>query len=327
MSRTLIAIIASMFVLAACASQSAAPPDIADPFLGGNVGLNLFLQNGAPPPQVFDGGKFPFAVNIVVENVGESDVGPGTDNPYVTARVEGINPTNFGVTESDLKQTLDTPIRGSRKNFDGTIIGGLIANFVFDGLNFIGDLQGNDLVTLRGTVCYDYENIATTQVCFKNDIIENVQDATLCTLTGEKITHNSGGPIHVTQVIQNPLAENKIQVNFVVEHVGPGEFYGRAPDEDCNPSVRNTNKFKVDIDVDFQGVDDSYVKCYRLGSTDKGTITLYNGAPQTVTCTIENPNTGSRVYTDIMTVHMKYRYGQFIEQPIIIQALPQEING
>jgi hypothetical protein len=30
------------------------------------------------------------------------------------------------------------------------------------------------------------------------------------------------------------------------------------------------------------------------------------------------------VYTDTMTIKAQYRYGQFIEQPIVIQALPQE---
>lgn len=318
-------LLCASLVLAGCTAEGQAPNSIVDPFIGGNVGLNLYLQNGAPPPQVFDGGKFPFAVNIVVENVGESDIGPGTRNPYVSARLEGINPNTFGLTAADLEQDLMEPIRGARKNFDGTIIGGLIANFVFEGLNFQGKLQGNDLLTIRGTVCYDYENIATTQVCFKDDIIENVQDSTLCTLTGEKLVHNSGGPVHVTQVIQNPLGENRVQVNFVIEHVGPGEFYGRAADESCNPSVRNTNKFRADVTVEMED-DSAIVQCYRFSSSNAGTITLYNGAPQTITCTIEGASPGSRVYTDTMTIVSKYRYGQFIEQPIVIQSLPQDLE-
>jgi len=325
MNKSLLTVVTSLLLLAACTGGGPQQPGIGSPFIGGNVGLNLYLQDGAPPPQVFDGGKFPFAVNIVVENVGEADVGVGTDNPYVTSRIEGINPTSFGLVDADLEKELDVPLRGARKNFDGTIIGGLIANFVFEGLNFQGDLQGNDLLTLRGTVCYDYENTATTQLCFKNDIIESVQDATICTLTGEKIVHNSGGPLHVSQVIQNPLGENKVQVNFVIEHVGPGEFYGREADESCNPSVRNTNKFRTDVEV-FVEDPSAVVKCYRLGSSDFGTLTMYNGAPQTVTCTVEGSSTKARVYTDIMTINLAYRYGQFIEQPIIIQALPQDIE-
>ncbi|MDD9953925.1 MAG: hypothetical protein OXR66_06330 [Candidatus Woesearchaeota archaeon] len=328
MNRYLVAVVLMTFVLVGCqpTESEVAYGDIADPFIGGNIGLNMYLQDGAPPPQIYDGGKFPFVFNTVIENVGEADIGPTTENPYVSARIEGINPATFGVTQANLHQSLQEPIRGARKNFDGTIIGGMIANFVFENLNYQGKLQGNDLITLRGQVCYDYNNVATSQLCFKNDIIENVEDISLCTLTGEKIVHNSGGPIHVTSIIQNPLGSNKVQANFIIEHVGPGEFYGRQPDEDCDPNIRNTNKHKVEVDVWVEDPN-AYVQCFRLDNSNHGTITLYNGIPQTVTCTITGGAPEARVYTDILTVKTSYRYGQFIEQPIVIQALPQDFDG
>ena len=314
----------AVLVLAGCASEQQGNP-LTDPFIGGNLGVNLYLQDGAPPPTVYDGGKFPFGVNVVVENVGEADIGPGTDNPYMTAKLEGINPSTFGVTAADLHQTLQEPVRGATKNFDGTIIGGMLTNFVFEGLNYQGRLQGNDILTLRASVCYDYENIATSQLCFKDDIIENVEDSTICTLVGERPFHNSGGPIHVSGIIQNPLGENRIQANFVLDHVGPGEFYGRKQGEDCDPSFRNSNKYKVDVTVEVEDPSAS-VHCFRLGNSNQGTVTLYAGSPQTITCTVEGGSEGTRVYTDILTITTKYRYGQFIEQPIIIQAVPQEIS-
>lgn len=322
-SKIFVAFVVVLLALGACGGGEKQGNPLRDPFIGGNIAVNLYLQDGAPPPTVYDGGKFPFGVNIVVENVGEADIGPGTANPYMTSRIEGINPTTFSLTDADLRQTLQEPLRGAEKNFDGTIIGGMVTNFVFEGLNYQSRLQGNDVVTLRGTVCYDYANVATTQLCFKDDIVENVQDNTICTLVGDRPVHNSGGPLHVTGVRQNPLGENKIQVNFIIEHLGPGEFYGRNPEEDCNPSFRNSNKFKVDVDVNVEDPQ-AIVKCFRLDNSGSGTVTLYQGSPQTVTCTIEGGSTSSRVYTDIMTIHLAYRYGQFIEQPVIIQAVPQE---
>jgi hypothetical protein len=314
-------LILGMLILAGCTGggqQNA----ITDPFIGGNVAMNLYLQDGAPPPTIYDGGKTPFAVNLVVENDGEADVGPTSENPYVSARLEGILPSNFGVTDAQLQQTLQERVTGAHKNFDGTIIGGMPANFVFSDLNFKGKLQGNQQITLRGTICYDYSNIATSQLCFKNDILENAQDSTICTLTGPKIVHNSGGPIHIENVIQNPLAANKIQVNFQVAHVGNGEFYGRRSDETCNPSVRNTNKYRVDVHVTTEDTAAS-VKCYRFQNGPSGSIVLYSGTPQTVTCVIERPSTSSRVYTSGITIQTKYRYGQFIEQPIVVQSVPE----
>jgi hypothetical protein len=315
----LIPAILSLIIFAGCTGNG--PRPLTDPFIGGNNALNLYLQNGNPPPAVYDGGKFPFAVATVIENIGEANIGPGSENPYATARLEGILPANFGVTDADMVQVLQEPVPGAKKNFDGTILGGQIANFVFPNLNFRGKLQGNQQVTLRTTICYDYTNLATTQVCMKNDIIENVQDSTICTLTGEKPVYNSGGPIHITKVIQNPLSANKVQLNFQIEHVGPGEFYGRSADETCNPSIRNTNKFRLNMEVSAldQG---SKVICYRLSNSNKGDLILYNGVPQTITCTVERSNTNARIYTDTITIKTQYRYGQFIEQPIVIQSVP-----
>ena len=316
--------IASLFLLAGCGGGQP-QNDLTNPFIGGNIALNLYLQEGAPPPVVYDGNKFPFGINIVVENVGEADIGPGTDNIYVSSRIEGILPENFGVADADLRQVLNEKIEGAHKNFDGTIIGGRVANFYFPAppksLNYQTRLQGNQQITLRGTVCYDYSNRATSQLCFKNDIIENVQDSTICTLTGDKLVHNSGGPVHISKITQNPLGPNKIQLTFTVEHVGPGEFYGRAQGEDCNPSVRNTNKYVVALNVN---VDDptATVTCFRLNNGRTGSVTLYGGAPQTLTCQIESRAT-SRLHTSIVNIESLYRYGQFIEQPILIQAVPQ----
>jgi hypothetical protein len=285
-------------------------PNIGDPFIGGNTAANLYFQNGAPPPTIYDGGKSPFGVNVVLENVGEADMGPGTDNPYVSARLEGILPSNFGVTDADLQQNLQEQLPGAHKNFDGTIQGGQLANFVFPTLNFQSRLQGNQQFTVRGVVCYDYSNTATTQVCMKSDILENVQDSTIC----------------ITHVIQNPIAANKIQLNFQVEHIGPGEFFGRErgnQEEICDPSVRNSNKYNVDLEVTAQDPQ-SVIRCNRLGMGATGNITMYNGAPQVITCTVErSTNTSARIYTDTLTIRSAYRYGQFIEQPIIIQSVPQ----
>jgi hypothetical protein len=324
MKSVLIVFVAALLLLAGCTGEGGNTNDIINPFIGGNVAVNLYLQNGAPPPTVYDGGKFPFGVNIVMENVGEADIGPGTENPYVTARLEGILPSAFGVTDADLEMDLQERVNGAHKNFDGTILGGMPANFNFPTLNYQGKLQGNDLYTIRGTICYDYSNTATTQLCMKDDIVENVQDSTLCTLTGEKVVHNSGGPIHVTNVIQNPLGPNRIQVVFKVAHVNQpnGEFYGRSDDEDCNPSVRNTNKYRLGLNVSVTDPD-ATVTCYRLQNSNDGDLILYGGSPADISCTIEHTGGSTqRVYTDVMTIRTFYRYGQFIEQPIVIQSVP-----
>lgn len=319
-THVLIAILAAV-LLTACGGETQQNP--LDPFIGGNIAVNLYLKEGMPPPEIYDGGKLPFGVNIVVQNVGEADIGPGTENEYMEVRLENILPSNLGVTAADLERVLETRVTGAKKNFDGSIIGGMTTYFVFENLNYQPDLVGNDFLTIRGHVCYDYSNIAKTQICMKDDIMENVQDSTLCSLTGEKLVHNTGGPIHVTQVIENPIDANKVQVSFILEHVngGNGEFYGRAPDEDCDVATSNTNKYVVDVEVSANNPD-MIVECNRLGNLNRGNITLYGGSPQTIMCTLEDPANEVRVYSDVLTIKTWYRYGQFIEQTIPIRAVP-----
>lgn len=311
-----------LVTIAACAGGQPVQQSMEAPFIGGNAGLNLYLQNGLPPPTVFDSGSDAFAIGVVLENIGETDIGPGTDNPFLQLRLEGLLPSNFGLTDADLIQNVGIPLLGAKKNFDGTVLPGQIHNAIYTPLSFQPDLQGNQVHPYRIVACYDYANFATTTLCMKNDTLETVQDSTLCTLTGPKPVANSGGPIHVTEVVQNPMAPNKVQVSLKVEHVGTGEFYGREDGEECNPSVRNANKYELEMTLNTDD-DNALITCYRLGEGNSGTLTLFSGAPQVVTCVIEGSSSSARVYQQSLNVELDYRYGEFIEDQFIVQAIPE----
>ena len=318
-----LAIITGLFFVTSCSSQGEQGINLAQPYVGGTVGLNAYLVEGMPPPIIHDAGTYPFGVGVALENMGEADVGPGTDNPFVLVRLEGINPEQLGVTDADIQKMLDAPLRGARRNFDGTIFPGEMTVVTFEPLNYLPDIHGNTQFTIRADVCYDYETLSTTTICIKDDVLENIQDTSICSLTGEKNPQNTGGPLRITSVVENPMAENKIQVNFVIEHVGIGEFFGRPTDgeeEKCDFSVRNFNKYYVDVEV--EPLDDSgmTISCSRFGGSNKGRVKLYQGAPTTISCVIERtrPSTG-RVYQALLNIRLRYRYGQFIETPIIVQ--------
>jgi len=138
----------------------------------------------------------------------------------------------------------------------------------------------------------------------------------------------------VTSVVQTPLGPNKIMINMILEHVGTGDFYGRGPGdapwsspadetETCDPSVTNTNKYRVELDlepntgsamtIDCSGFDDSHAS--------HGMVTLFGGAPTTVTCTLTNQGPSNRPYVDLLNIKLKYRYGDSIMQPVVIKAI------
>jgi hypothetical protein len=292
-------------------------------FVGGTIGLNAYLMDGMPPEMTYDGGNSPFAFGVAIENKGETDVGPGTDNPFLMVRLEGVNPEQFGMTDADMRKMVDVPLAGAQRNFDGTIFPGEMTVVTFEPLNYMPDIHGNVQFTIRADICYDYETIGSAQICIKDDVLESVEDTSLCLVRGEKVVQNSGGPLQVTHVTENPMAQNKIQVNFVIEHVGIGEFFGRPADgseEICDFSIRNFNKFYVDVEVE-QLIDSGLtVSCARFGGGRTGRLKLYQGAPTTISCTIERtrPSSG-RVFQDLLNIRLRYRYGQFIETPIIVQ--------
>jgi len=316
--------ITALFLLTGCDGTTTTTEPLR--FVGGTVGLNPYLIEGMPPPAIHDASTFPFGVGLMIENQGEADVGPGTDNPFVLVRLEGINPVQFGVTDNDVRQVLASPLRSARRNFDGTIFPGEITAVTFEPLIYKPDIHGNSQFTIRADICYDYETIATATVCIKDDVLENIQDTSICSLTGEKYPQNSGGPVQITSVVENPMSQNKIQINFVIEHVGVGEFFGRPTTGDdlaeiCDFSPRNFNKYFIDVEVEsFQDDAGLTVACSRFGGTNTGRVKLYQGAPTTISCTIERTRASSgRIYQDLLNIHLKYRYGQFIETPILVQ--------
>ena len=321
MKKTFIVLVMLSFVLVACANGGEQFRQD-QPFIGGNAAVNLYLQNGMPPPTVFDGGDNPFGIGVVMENIGEADIGPGTENPFFQLRLEGLLPENFGLTDSDVIQEPSRLVRGSQKNFDGTIIPGEAFNAIFSPLNFQRILQGNQVHGFRVSACYDYTNRATAVLCMKDDVMENVQDSTLCTLTGPKPVANSGGPIHVTSVRQNPMEANKIQVNIQISHVGTGEFFGRTADETCNTGQTNMNRHNVHVEIETDDPN-AIISCNMLDGGSSGTIRMFGGSPQLLSCTVQGPESAARIYQTGLDVTLQYRYGEFIEDRFIVMSAPR----
>ncbi len=331
-------VIASLFLIASCGETGPVNPAIDVPFIGGNDGVEMGLIDGMPPAAVYDGDRMTFGIGVALKNVGEADIGPSStyNNTHLEVTVQGFPPSVFGVTSGNLTQDLDDrTLLGAKKNFDGSILDGQLQRVTFNGLAYQGVLQGNYVQNFLVNLCYDYSNVATVPVCFKDDVIENIEDVQICTLTGEKHPQNSGGPIHVTSVVQNPLDPHEVMVNFVIEHVGTGDFYGRGSGdfpwsmppvdgETCDPSITNTNKYRLGIELSADTGSDMEIRCSNFGDGSRGVVTLYQGAPTTVTCTLTGSlvgNTAERPYTELLTITTWYRYGESLVQPVVIQAV------
>jgi len=315
---SIVLLLTTMLVLAGCGSGNTDVGPGATPFNGGSNGLSMAFVQGAPPDEITDNGNFPFSINLRIENLGEDDV--ETSDGYI--EITGIEATEFDKSPSDLTQDIPFGINGVVKNFQGTVLVGDTVIAEFNELNFQRNIRGNwDGSRIRANLCYNYETEATTAVCIKEDMLTNVDNKEICALSGEKQVFNSGAPIHVTKVNQEPLGSDKIQVQFEISHVGEVNDRFYKLDTECVDRATNNDKDKIyfEVETDING---NTAKCSGLeegaSGTDSGFITLYNGEPRTVICTFDVGNVEGAFERQI-NAKVSYRYYQFIEKSLLVK--------
>ena len=167
----------------------------------------------------------------------------------------------------------------------------------------------------------------------KRDVLESWEDASICTLSGFKPVANSGSPIHVTSVEERAVNTDTIQLNMVIEHVGTGLFFYRNDYQGdlfdvCVIDEIYPHIYKLEVFVEPIDPNAYEVECMRLdeslpGGGAYGTIRMPRGAPITMSCFLKRTSPMStRIYEDLLNIRLRYRYGDFIETPILIQGRP-----
>ncbi len=327
----IIILLASLLFLSSCSSGE--PKFIRlDGFIGGTRGLKINVLEGAPPSVIMDMGIAPFSVIVALENVGEAPVGPGTDNPFVMVRLAGILHNSFGLTPQESAKTLDAKLESAKMNFDSTILPGEISYVSFDDLVYRPDVFDTLVLTMRVEACYDYESYASAKFCMKKDVLESWEDASICTLRGYKPLGTSGAPIQVTSIREAPLNNEAVQINIGIEHLGRGVFFYRGQTQDllraCDFSELNQDIDKIEVFVEPIEKDAYDFECARLdtelaGGGAYGIVRMPQGAPITINCFVTRTKPMNvRIYEDMLSVRLKYRYAEFLEVPIMIQGHP-----
>ncbi len=64
MKKLVFAVVALSLLLAGCSGggTEGETNSLTDPFIGGTVGLNMYLLEGLPPSVIHDNGQFPFSL-------------------------------------------------------------------------------------------------------------------------------------------------------------------------------------------------------------------------------------------------------------------------
>jgi hypothetical protein len=314
-------------------------------FIGGTQGLKISLVEGAPPPVIQDSSLTPFSFIIALENIGESPIGIGTDNPLIIARIGGVVLSDFNLVIDESQKgnkinnklipeaaakRIEQRIESSKKNFDGTLIPGEMTHINFDNLAYTRNIADSYAFTLRAEICYDYSTFTTAKLCFKKNVLEMPEDSSICTLKGPKPFGSSGAPLQITKVEETPVNDNTVQVSFNIEHLGTGMFFYRNNPKDlydaCVFSEANSNLNKFEVFVEPMQKDTYNIDCQRIenklaGGGESGILKMPLGAPLSLNCFISRINPiETRVYEDMINIRLVYRYGEIIEQPILVQG-------
>jgi len=288
--------ILSLVVLYGCTSgnEDAAPQT--DPFIGGNEGIVAeFLPMGIEEDgieTVFEEEDFDVVVNL--KNKGESDIATNK----ATVKILGIDTALFGITDP-IKDTVAELEKVSEFNS----IGG--EEDIDFGKAGIQSIVGSFLdATFFAHIDYDYSTFVNVPaVCFKHDL----QDETICDISGSKRVFTSGGPMQVRSVEEDIAGNKRIALTFEIDNVGGG----RATIQD--------EEFLSRFDRVGFTLSEQNWECKSAGSSTEARFTDNRA---TLRCT-SPPLAEEDLFTKQVTLQLDYLYRDTIQQTVRIKQNPK----
>lgn len=290
-------------------------------FNGGNKALVFEFGDDTPPSRVFDGGRQPFNIRLLVENQGEFDLAEGVGH----VSLSGFNPADFGVTE--ISKAIPA-LRAVKKQGDNVIPGGK-QTVIFSGLKYMEELpSGVHTQTMYANLCYPYETKSLISMCINGNTLQAYDsDGEICQINEKKAYANSGAPIVIENVEEYSAGSTKVQIKFDIVHKGlsaEGRVY-RSGSLDTNCKIRGNGITSTEAVLDENYVTytvDSGIPGINCESTGTNTNTvLLSSKKATVYCTQDT--VGQEEYEKPVTVTLNYDY--FDRKPVTIQI--EHINS
>ena len=298
-----------LIVLIACAPRKAAAPAQPTDFRTGTQGIAVTFVQNLPPPKLFD--REPFVAMIQIENKGTGHVGSALDRIYLSGFdntiITGIN--TFGE---------QVPALEGRGPF---LPQGGIDTVTFRGT--IQSLSGKRIdkytPTILATACYNYETVASAQVCIDPNPYAPVSVQRVCTPTTVG-TGSQGAPIAVTRVEVEP-SPGKTRFRIAIQNVGGGDVFRFGPKymDSCSPY----NPGLGFDEIDFIQVGDVTVSDVSIRESCKpidpqtGHVRL-SGGQATLFCEFTSMREQSPYLTPLNII-LRYGYRQSVARPIEIR--------
>jgi hypothetical protein len=292
-----------LLTVAACTNKSGAATGGAPqtPFIGGTAGIILDFERDSPPEEVTDDETFAFNAIVRLKNEGEHSV----LRDDVKLNLVGFDPADFGRNFDDLRDVIpDDDLLSKVRDAEGNIVEGstTFAEFPRSGGDFIPSrFPGNTPFTFRADLCYNYQTVATTQLCILRDMI-NVRDDSICRPsalgTSSRKIYSSSAPVQVTNFRQSVVGQDKISFSFDVVLSGNVDiFWDRVSDirphkfdAGCPRDARIRREMENNVRVELTEIPiDPIFANLRCGGLDNGhvgVVRLVNGR-RTITCSAD----------------------------------------
>lgn len=304
MKKLILALLVLGLFVAAC-EEGQEGDGVAVPFIGGTDALLISFEADAPPAEVYDGGDFPFDIELKILNAGEREV----KKEDIKIQISGIDPVEFDKQSADFFLSPAENIEAKAKDPAGNIIEPNPVYLTIPDLNHVQSVTGNLNYPILATACYKYGTEALSRLCIKQNLYET---GGACAVAGEKPVVNSGAPIQVSSLTESVAGASKIAFVFKIEHKGEGKIFKLGTE--CNKAnVRgDENKVNVEVETGLAGL-----KCTQLrdGTETKGYVTLVDGEA-TVRCEQEITTPGEFLKT--VNIKIDYDYQQTVSTSILV---------
>lgn len=298
-----------LLALMSCTSGSTSEPVPTD-FRTGTNGLRLNFVPNLPPPRLFD--REPLNVMIEVENLGTSSVGGPGDTIYLS----GFDPTI--ITGINRYGQRIPPIEGR---------GPYMPQGGIDTVNFMATVQslaGRRIdkynPVILATACYNYETLASAQVCIDPDPYAPTRTERICTPSNVGLG-SQGAPIAVSSVEVTP-SPGKTRFKIDIQNTGGGDVFrsGSRYLEKCNPYNPGLTFNEVDfVEVLDVAVSDISIRESCKPLDDEGHIRLTNGQGS-LFCEFDGAF-GNSPYITPLNVILRYGYRQSIAAQVEIRPV------
>lgn len=290
-------------VLAGCKTASPTErPTFVEQFRVGSQGLMMRFAQNLPPNRLFSGEQL--GVVLEVENRGTYTVGGPGDRIYISGFdpniISGISPAGEQI-----------PLLEGRTQF--------INQGGFDAVTFKANtriLTDRYPVRLLATACYEYETIASGNVCIDPNPYSAAMIQKVCTPTNVALGGGQGAPVAVS-LIEVDASPGKTRFKIRIQNVGGGDVFrsGGAMLNKCGPG--GMLGFE---EIDYVELVDVSVSGMSIRATcrplDAGHVRL-TSKQGLVYCEFDRPS-GEAAYVTPITVVLRYGYRSAIFKDVEI---------